>query len=161
MTPSSALAFDLDTEQMIIESDLLGPLEVAADELYRFPQGLFGFPDCHEFILVGAERPGLYWLQSTEFPALAFVTVDPFSYFDGYVLDLPTPDLRDLRVGSPDDVLVLAIVTLPGAHDEPPTANLQGPVAFNVRSRLAKQVVLENSPFGTRCPFELDHPQPA
>lgn len=161
MSPNSALAIDLDHYQMTIESDLLGPLDVAPEELYQFPQGLFGFPDCHGFVLVGAQRPGLYWLQSTEFATLTFLLVDPFLHFEGYALDLAKADMRDLQVTSSADAILLAIVTLPTDRSDPPTANLQGPIAFNVRSRLGKQVVLEDGTFGTRCPFAIDQTEPA
>ena len=156
MTPTSAL--DLQQLPMTIESELLGTLDVSAEDVYHFASGIFGFQGCHDFVLVGAERPGLYWLQSTEFSALTFLMVDPFLYFDGYALDLGAPDMRELDVESSSDVSILAIVTLPPDRKDLPTANLQGPVAFNVRSHLAKQVVIEHSPHGTRCAFELDQP---
>ncbi|HUE96697.1 MAG TPA: flagellar assembly protein FliW [Longimicrobiaceae bacterium] len=160
MTLSTALAIDLDLQPMIISSELLGPLEAQAEELFHFPQGLFGFPDCEQFVLVGAERPGLYWLQSLDLSALTFLAVDPFLYFDGYSVDLPNFELRELDVAAPDDVLVLAIVTLPPSRSKPPTANLQGPLALNVRSRMAKQIVLQGDEHGTRCPFDLEPTNP-
>ena len=149
-----ARAYPLD-QNMTISSDLLGPLEVEEDELISFPLGLFGFPECQSFILVGAEQAGLYWLQSAEHSTLTFLLVDPFVFFQGYAVDISDADLRELEVAGPDEVSVLAIVTLPASRSASPTANLQGPLALNTRTRMAKQIVLEDDDHGTRCPFAL------
>ncbi len=156
MTCASARTLDLLQPPMTIASDLLGPLEVAQEENFRFPQGIFGFPDCSSFVLLGAGRAGLYWLQSAEFSSLTFLVVDPFPLFPGYSVELSEGDTTDLEVEGPDEVSILAIVTLPGSTDEMPTANLQGPLALNMRTRTARQIVLEGSSFGTRCSFALD-----
>lgn len=156
MTFGSAGTVHLLDQLMTIPSDLLGSLEVEADELFRFPQGLFGFPDCSSFVLLSAERDGLYWLQSADFSSLTFLLVDPFPLFPGYAVDLTEGDTADLAVESPDDVSILSIVTLPGSMEEMPTANLQGPIALNMRTRTAKQIVLEENEFGTRCAFKLE-----
>jgi flagellar assembly factor FliW len=152
----SAGTVHLLDQLMTIPSDLLGPVEVEQDELFRFPHGLFGFPDCSSFVLLGAERDGLFWLQSADFSSLTFLLVDPFPLFPGYGVDLTDSDMADLAVQGPDEVSILAIVTLPGSIEEMPTANLQGPLALNMRTRTAKQIVLEEDGFGTRCAFKLE-----
>ncbi|MEX0912438.1 MAG: flagellar assembly protein FliW [Gemmatimonadota bacterium] len=140
---------------MIVASDLLGPLEVEPSEIFRFPGGLFGFPDSRDFLLLPAELDGLYWLQSTEHSPLAFVMVDPFRFFEEYAVDLPDSELRDL--GNPDrsELLVLAIVTLPRTQEDGPTANLQGPVAINLASHLGKQIPIADTDYELRAPFRF------
>lgn len=140
---------------MRVHSELLGSFEVTPEELIEFPQGLFGFPECRAFVLIPTEREGVYWLQSTEHSALAFLLVDPFLHFDGYAAEVTPADLQELRSGEGVDVAILAIVTLPQSRDERPTANLQGPIAFNLRERVGKQLALSDSEHGIRCPFEL------
>jgi flagellar assembly factor FliW len=141
---------------MIIQSDLLGSLEVEPDSVFEFNQGLFGFPAVRSFVLASAERSGLYWLQSAEHSALTFLVVDPFLYFGDYVVDLGDADLKDLGVENPDEVSILAIVTLPSSRNETVTANLQGPLALNMRTHVGKQVVHQEPDYGTRCPFKLE-----
>lgn len=138
-----------------VRSDLLGELTVPPEQVVAFPQGLFGFPECRDFALVPAERDALFWLQSTEHPTLAFLLADPFEFFAGYGVDVPPADLADLRAKEAADVALLAIVTLPGARGAKPTANLQGPVAINLKSRLGRQLAIEKSEFGVRCEFEI------
>lgn len=143
---------------MIIHSRLLGSLTVTDEEVYSFPLGLFGFPECRSFAMVRAERDGFYWLQSVDLEALAFILVDPFVYFDGYSVDVPTPDLRDLEIADAAELAIFAIVTLPRTPAESPTANLHGPLAFNMRLRRGKQLALQDEEYGVRCTFDLDAP---
>lgn len=154
MTAATARKFDLQDDLMLIQSDLLGSHNVEPAQLFRFAKGLFGFPECHDFALLPAERAGLYWLQSVEHSTLTFLLVDPFLYFPGYEIDVADGDIRELAVEAEEDLSVLAIVTLPRTTVEKPTANLQGPVAFNLRTRLGKQLALEESELATRCPFD-------
>lgn len=145
----------ISPRRMQLASDLLGSLDVSDRELIRFPNGLFGFPECREFALVPAAREGLYWLQSSDYSALTFLLVDPFLAFRGYSVDLPPNDLTELGAGEASDVAILAIVTLPAARTEQPTANLQGPLAINLTARQAKQMAIGESEWGVRCAFDI------
>jgi flagellar assembly factor FliW len=137
-----------------VSSELLGTLTVPADELYTFPTGLFGFAECRRFVLVDTGRAGVYWLQSAEVPGLAFLLADPFQHHPGYAVDFPDADLARIDVRSADELLVLAIVTL-AEPPRPCTANLQAPLALNVRTRRARQVVLADERYGVRAPITL------
>lgn len=150
MTVAPVLAAD---SGVTIQSDLLGNIVVSTVDLLEFPQGLYGFPDCHAFALLPAPREGLYWLQSCEFKALAFVMVDPFVHFTGFNIDLSNAELSRLGTTEPTDILVLAIVTMPSERGLPLTANLQAPVLFNVRDRRAFQAIRSEDGNGIREPF--------
>lgn len=154
MSPSAALA-QVHEPPMQLHSDLLGSLAVEPSQVFRFPAGLFGFPAARDFVLLPAEQEGLYWLQSMEHTALAFVLVDPFVFFDGYEVEIPDSDLRDIGAPERPDLLILAVVTLPRTPDASPTANLQGPIAINLRERMAKQIPLADSQYDVRSPFQL------
>lgn len=154
MSAATALAHAPRT-QMIVESELLGTLTVPDEEVIRFPTGLFGFPDHQDFLLLPAEQEGLYWLQSTESEALAFLLADPFVFFDGFSVELSPGDRHDLRANEASEIAVLAIVTLPRSPREQPTANLQGPLALNLKAQRAKQLAIPDSDFGLRAPLDL------
>jgi flagellar assembly factor FliW len=154
MTPSAAaIAHD---EPLVIASDVLGPLTVGRAELLRFPQGLYGFPECHGWVLVPTKREGLFWLQSTQHAPLAFLLVDPFTHFPGYAVDLSAADLARVGTSEPSEIVVLAVVTVGSRDGAPPTANLQGPVVLNMRAREGFQIVLSVEGYGTREPFTID-----
>ena len=140
---------------MIVASDLLGEVSVEEDELITFPTGLLGFPACRQFVLIPSERQGLFWLQSAEHSPLAFLLVDPFLAVEGFAVDVGQGDLAELEAQGESDLAVLAIVTLGRPEAGGSTANLQGPVAFNLRTRRAKQLAVPNSDFGVRYPIDL------
>jgi flagellar assembly factor FliW len=154
MSLAAALAPKV-TPLVIVESKLFGNLTVAPEEAFFFPLGLFGFPECRSFVMLSAGREGFYWLQSVEHSALAFMLVDPFLHFDGYAVDLGATDRADLDVVDAADAAIFGIVTLPRSADEPPTVNLQGPLALNFRARRGKQLAVQDTEYGVRCPLEL------
>jgi flagellar assembly factor FliW len=153
MSPA-ALAY-AHAATMKIQSDLLGAIDADPEELIHFEEGIFGFPECKHFVLVATERDGMYWLQSADHSTLAFLLVDPFIYYDGYEVDLGAAERKELEVEEAGDIVVLAIVTLPQSRSEQPTANLQGPIAVNMRSRRALQLAIPESRWGMRCPLDL------
>lgn len=140
---------------MIVESELLGEVSVEQDELITFPGGLLGFPACREFVLIPSERQGLFWLQSAEHSPLAFLLVDPFLAVEGFAVDLAASDRVELGIEAESDVVILAIVTLARPETGGSTVNLQGPLAFNLRTRRAKQIAVPNSDYGVRWGVDL------
>lgn len=153
---ASSAATSAFVNPMIIESDLLGQVTVEADELITFADGLLGFPSCQTFVLISSARDGMYWLQSTEHPALAFVLVDPFRVCPGFAVDLGPADLSDLEADAASGIAILTIVTLASPERGGCTANLQGPLAFNLHRKRAKQVAIANSDFGVRWAIDLE-----
>lgn len=142
-------------EHVAVASSLFGEIKVRAQDVLDFPAGLFGFPECRSFALIAGQSHGTYWLQSIEHPVLVFLLVDPFLAFQGYTVDLVPQDLATLKISSPDDVAILAIVTLSRSPEESSTANLQGPLAINLTTRMGKQVTIDQPGFGIRVPVDL------
>lgn len=138
-----------------VASELLGALRVAPDAILDFAAGLLGFPECRRFALVPAGREGLFWLQSLDYSALTFLLADPFPYVAGYDVELGALDRLELQARDAADVAVLCIVTLPRTRHEPPTMNLQGPLAVNLRARAGRQLVLGDTQWGVRAPLPL------
>jgi flagellar assembly factor FliW len=140
---------------MIIESDLLGSLEVATEDVIHFDDGLLGFPECREFVLLPAARDGLYWLQSVEQTPLVFLLADPFLFCAGYSVELEPAECSDLEAAEASDVAILSIVTLPRPGETLATTNLQGPLAINLARGRARQIVLPDSTYGVRSAIDL------
>lgn len=160
----TAPAAEVHEERLTISSDLLGPITVAQAEIIRFPGGLYGFPECHAFVLLPTPREAIFWLQSTEFSALSFILADPFVYFSGYHIELEDADIARIGSSDPQHVLVLSIVTMPSDKDGPCTANLHAPLLFNMADRNAFQSIRPDDGYGVREPFFMEHavnPAPA
>ncbi|NJD20562.1 MAG: hypothetical protein FIA95_14925 [Gemmatimonadetes bacterium] len=154
MTAAAAMLVPKPVE-VHVESALLGPLTVPDAQIFEFDLGLLGFPEAHRFALVPTRRSGTFWLQSADFDALAFLVADPFRVVEGYSVELGAAELGTLAPRDPCDVLVLAILTLPRTPDGAITANLQGPVALNLKQRKGRQVVLQDPSFRVRHPVRL------
>lgn len=137
-----------------VVSDLLGTLSVEPSAIITFPKGLLGFPECRGFVLLPSEREHVYWLQSVDYAALAFLMIDPFVFFDGYTVDLAVTEIAPIGATA-DDVTVLAIVTLPQNRADCATANLQGPVVISMRSGEGCQIVIADGRHGVRESFQL------
>ena len=143
------------TEPLMVDSPVLGPLTLDPAELYTFPLGLVGFERYHRFALVDSGRPGVSWLQSVEELSLVFVLADPFRYLGGYDVDVADTELAHLGPASADELLVLAVVTLPRDAGAVATANLRAPVVLNVATRRGRQVVLTDDRYSVATPIAL------
>ena len=159
MSPNAAIArmeATMPPATQPVASELLGALQVAPEAVIEFAAGLLGFPECRRFALVSAGRDGLFWLQSLEHATLAFLLADPFHFVPGYAVELGDADRTELAARDAADVALLAIVTLPRTRDERPTANLQGPLALNVRDLRGRQLALGEGRWGVRWGLDLE-----
>ncbi len=136
-----------------VASKVLGPLRVSSGQIYSFPDEIHGFSGASTFALLDTGREGFFWLQSLDFDALTFLLIDPLLVVEGYRAADAEPG--GLPPEDPSRTLVLAIVTLPREPGEQMTVNLQGPIVFDLRERLGRQIVVE-SPLGLRHPLRMD-----
>ena len=130
---------------MLINTKFLGEVEIKESEILTFKQGLPGFPEYKQYILLSlnADLP-LALLQSTEEATIGFVVAFPFAFKQDYAFDLSNEDKEDLQIEKEEEVLTYSIVTL---HDTllDSTINLLAPVIINVNKKLGKQIVLQDS----------------
>lgn len=117
----------------------------------EFPAGLPGFTELRRFALAqwGGPYSPYSQLQSLEQAEVAFLVAPPDAFFDDYGVELPDEEATLLRLTDPADALVLVLITLTEPMEDA-TANLLGPLIVNTRARLAAQVVLPDSPYGTK-----------
>jgi flagellar assembly factor FliW len=138
-----------------VTSEVLGPIPVSPEQRVEFADGLYGFPQARHFALLPAPRDGVFWLQSLDFAALVFLLVDPFPLFAKFHIELNETDKTRLNTESAEDILVLAIVTMPSQPGGAMTANLHAPLMFNVRARQGHQSIRPDDGFGIREEFAL------
>ncbi|MBQ0051728.1 MAG: flagellar assembly protein FliW [Treponema sp.] len=134
---------------MEVKTKSLGTVQVDESKIIKFPNGLLGFEDYHNFAILECEYKPFLWMQSLEEPGLAFLIVDPFIIADTYELDVDDKTLAEIEIETAGDVIVFAIVTVP-ADGGPVTANLQGPVVINKHNNQAMQVILSDSRWTTK-----------
>lgn len=134
---------------MQIETKSFGKVEIDERQIIRFPAGILGFESFCDYALMDSKQPPFYLLQSMDAPDLAFIILSPEVFRPDYRLDLADGELDDLEWGEDEDLLVMAIVTVP-RDGGPMTANLQGPVIINRYKRIGKQVIQLGNAWKTR-----------
>jgi len=85
-------------------------------------------------------------LQSTDSGDLAFILLDPKVVVPDYKVSLSDNDLMELAANSIDDLAVYTLVVVP----QDPTrirTNLKAPILLNLKHRLGKQAILDNSDY--------------
>lgn len=128
---------------------------VADPVVLHLPLGLLGFEEVKKYALITQpEAHPFHWLQMLEAPHHAFLVVPPSAVTPDYHPNLSDEDVAFLQLSSPDDAVILNIVTLRSSGAS--TVNLKGPVVFNRHSRTGKQVIPTNA-----ADFTLQHPLPA
>jgi flagellar assembly factor FliW len=124
---------------MEVQTTRFGPIQIAADDLIRFPEGLPGFRECREWVLLADGRnAALAWLQSADRPEIAFAVVSPRRHVPGYRLHVARRELEPLEFEDLQAARVLAIV---GKNARSVTLNLKAPVVINLDRRLGRQVI--------------------
>lgn len=128
-----------------INTKAYGLIEVDERQKIFFPQGLFGFENLKDFVLLDAEQKPFYWLQSVDVKEIAFVLINPSIFRKEYQLNVEESDLEEIGLKSADveSMLIFSIVTLPENH-QLMSANLQGPLIINSKKRIARQSISLN-----------------
>lgn len=112
-----------------------------------------GFPDLSRFALVQLDDAGeLCSLTSLEQPGLRFLVVPPARFFPDYAPEVDDDVVVDLEIESPEDVLVLVVLTA-GQSLAETTANLAAPFLVNPATRRAGQVVLDQPGLPVAAPL--------
>lgn len=136
---------------MKVKTTRFGTLEVSDNVIISFPHGLPGFENLRRFFILPVEgTEDIHWLQSAEEPAVALLVVDPFKFFQGYVFDIPEPDIEGMEIKESSETLVLTTVTIPRDNPAGATANLVAPIIINTRLNKGKQLILTGSNYTTK-----------
>lgn len=128
-----------------------GEIEIDEDLILNFPEGLLGFQDEKQFIIInneGEENP-FQWLQSINSPELAFVIINPFLVDPNYDIVIPATAQEKLELEDEKDIGLYSIVVVPEEVEEM-TANLLGPIITNTKNKLGKQVILDDNRYKTK-----------
>ncbi len=134
-----------------LEMEAENSVRLGCETVIHLPSGLLGFESMKRFLLTQADEGPFYWMQAENDANLSFLVISPFEVLPEYAPDIPNEDVRALGIECPDDVRLLNIVTL--RLNGVSTVNLKGPIVVNRFSRLAKQVVIENSTH-----YSVQHP---
>jgi flagellar assembly factor FliW len=134
---------------MKVDTKAFGLIEVDDRQKIKIPEGLYGFEDYIEYVLLDAEQQPFYWLQAVKDRDIAFILINPFLFRHDYELNIPNEDLDDIGLKTPENALIFSIVTIP-PDGSSMTANLQGPIVINRDNMTGKQWILSDVRWKTR-----------
>ena len=134
---------------MKVDTKAFGQIEVDEKRKVTIPQGLFGFEDYKEYVLIDQETQPFVWLQSLNEKEIAFVLLNPFIFRKDYELNITNEDLSEIGLTSPEKAMILVIITIP-QDGGPITANLQGPLVINTENMTAMQAILSDAKWKTK-----------
>jgi flagellar assembly factor FliW len=127
---------------------------IGGENVIQIPDGLLGFEHVKKYVLLAQPQEAPFmWLRMIENANKRFIVVSPFQIVPDYQPDISNEDVRFLGINSPDDALVVNIVTL--RPNRPPTVNLKGPIVINRHTLIAKQVIPNNA-----SKFDVNFPLP-
>jgi flagellar assembly factor FliW len=139
---------------MRLSSRVAGWIEADEESVLYLPDGLLGFEDFHEYVLVQPnDLQQVSVIVATEDPEVCFCLIDPnLLLARPYEAGLSDAD-RDILDLQPDDPVSLFVLVSSGEGGRKLTANLRGPVVLNRRNRVAKQIVVYNPAYSFRQPL--------
>ena len=139
-----------ENKSIKVSTTRFGELDVNKEDVFFFPEGLLGFGPVKNYFILKRENQGPFeWLQAVDPPHLAFVICNPLLFKPDYRVKVKAEDLQSIKLDNLEDAVVYVILVVP---QEPKmmTANLQGPLVFNPKEKLAKQLVLHGEEYTTR-----------
>ncbi len=142
---------------MQISTTNFGNLEVDEKMIITFEEGLPGFENEHEFVILNnwdTDDPvGFMWLQSTQNEELAFVISIPFLLRSSYEFEIPEDVCKTMGFDDPSQVGVYTVCKIQN-EIESMTFNLTSPIVVNTQSRKAMQLTLDDDRYSINEQFK-------
>jgi len=143
---------------MNIQTKYHGEITIEETDIIQFENGIPGFLNEHEFIILPLTEDGIYSImQSIRTPQLAFVITNPFIFYKDYDFTIEDKIVKQLDIKSVTDVKVFNILTLQDPFEKT-TINLQAPIIINTKNNQAKQVILNNDLYRIKHPLFNESP---
>jgi len=122
-----------------INSLHFGKFKLEPNSLFQFEEGLLGFEDLKEFVLVSDDSTVPFkWLISVDNPDIGLPLLSP------WLLDL---NYKPGRHADEEGCAAFVVVTLSQAKGM--TANMKAPLIFDTKKQSGKQVILPSDKYRT------------
>jgi flagellar assembly factor FliW len=143
-----------------ISTTRFGNVTIDESRVLHMKGGILGFENLNGYVLLTQnEKIPLLWLQSIDDGSIAFVVINSFIVKPEYQCMISDSDTRFLGIESPDDVMLLFIVTI-RSNPFKVTANLRAPIVINQKNRNGKQIVLDESDYPIQYSLTVNNISP-
>lgn len=124
--------------------------ETGERTILRFDEGIYGFEDTKEYVLLQEDEEHTIWyLQAAHSEVPCLIVIDPYTIVDNYTPVISDADLACLGNPDDEDLCFLAVAVLKDDFKES-VVNLKSPIVINAKTKCAKQVILENNDYPIR-----------
>src|SRR5438876_10238564 len=114
------------------------------DAIIHFDEGLIGFSECKDFVLMENESLAPFrLLQSLESPQVGFLVLEPTALVNNYYDHVPPRDWDAVGINRETKPLAFVIVVI-GSTPERSTGNFQAPLLVNYDRMVGKQIILSD-----------------
>lgn len=136
---------------MEINAKYFGQVSYEENEAIHILNGLIGFEAYTEYLPIPfhEDNDSLISLQCLEDETLSFILMNPFGLLNDYTPSLSGQDMKELDAETAEDLSYYVICVMRDSVAES-TVNLKAPLVVNVRSRQARQVILDQSEYTFR-----------
>lgn len=131
---------------MEIQTQYFGTISCSENELIHISDGLFGFTHLKNYVPLAFQdnSDALICLQSVEDVNVSFILMNPFQLYADYAPVLSEGDRKFLNVSQEEDGISYYVICVIHDSMDHSTVNLKCPIAVNIETREARQVILEN-----------------
>lgn len=130
-----------------------GNIEFDEKDIIYFRKGIPGFEDLKKYILFELkDNPLFKILHSVEDGEVGLIVTSPFEIINSYEFKLQDSIISELKLNSPEEVLVLNTVTLNSKVSEI-TVNLKAPIIININHKLGEQIILDDDRYSIKHPL--------
>lgn len=141
---------------MKVNTTRFGELEVDKKDVITFNDGLLGFEQLKKFFIVDpGDQTLILWFQSIDDAATAFPIIEPKIFKPEYTVKLLPAELASLALESLGDASVYSILTIPQTVTDM-NANMKAPIVINNKTKIARQIVLQDSKLEVRYKMYTD-----
>lgn len=131
-----------------------GKVNIDKDKIIEFPDGIPGFKDEKEFVLLPLDEDSLFVImQSVNTPELAFITIEPRNIIKDYEFVISEKTEELLQIEGIEDIILLNIVNIKEKVEDM-TINLAAPLVININKNLGKQIILDDSKYPVKYKLE-------
>ncbi len=127
-------------KKRVLKTNYFGELEIDDEYIFKFKDGMLGFEDLHDYVLISEESTAPFkWLISVDEPEIGFPLLSPWHidvYYDpGIKYDL-------------EKQVLFVVITLEDENGDM-SANMKAPVIFNIEKQTGEQIILPSDKYST------------
>jgi len=129
-----------------------GTVDIEADKVIEFKEGIFGFGELKTFVILydGAEEGNPFaWLQSVQEKDVCLPMISPMFWFQEYAPDVDDELVASIGDLDPSALDIYTIVVIPDDIKDM-TTNLKAPIVINRMTKLGMQVIVNDEEYNIK-----------